>query len=153
MWSTSASGGSLPCCFHTTIGTPHTSQSATQQVSSSWYHSVIRAASHSSHAAAGAAHAGVDVDGRADRHRRPAAGDVDTTVVRPGRSVGAAGHQAEGPAGRPPPPTATADQRRDGDRLGPEGDLDGHRASRRAGPVRRRPGTVAMTWPAGTVDE
>ena len=35
MCSTSASGGSLPCCFHTTMGTSQTSQSATQQVSSS----------------------------------------------------------------------------------------------------------------------
>ena len=34
--------------FHTTIGTPHTSQSATQHTSSSWCHSEMRAASHRS---------------------------------------------------------------------------------------------------------
>ena len=35
MWATSSSGGTAPWCFHTTIGTSHTSQSATQQTSSS----------------------------------------------------------------------------------------------------------------------
>jgi hypothetical protein len=35
MWSMSLSGGVGPWCFQTTMGTPHTSQSATQQMSSS----------------------------------------------------------------------------------------------------------------------
>ena len=48
MCSTSTSGGVAPWRFQTTIGTPHTSQSATQHTSSSWYQVVIRAASHSS---------------------------------------------------------------------------------------------------------
>src|ERR1700722_16479146 len=48
MWATSESGGTGPWCFHTTMGTPQTSQSATQQTSSSWCHSDRRAASQRS---------------------------------------------------------------------------------------------------------
>src|SRR5580700_1020710 len=50
MWATSESGGTGPWCFHTTMGTPQTSQSATQQTSSSWCHSERRAASQRSQA-------------------------------------------------------------------------------------------------------
>ena len=46
----SPSGGVGPWCFHTTMGTPHTSQSATQHTSSSWCHSERRAASQRSQA-------------------------------------------------------------------------------------------------------
>ncbi len=35
MWVWSSAGGSAPCILHTTMGTPHTSQSATQHTSSS----------------------------------------------------------------------------------------------------------------------
>src|ERR1700733_1684820 len=48
MWATSEPGGTGPWCFHTTMGTPQTSQSATQQMSSSWCHSERRAASQRS---------------------------------------------------------------------------------------------------------
>ena len=128
MCSTSASGGSLPCCFHTTIGTPHTSQSATQQVSSSWCHSVIRAASHSSHAAGGPAHpvytstvepTGTDVpaagDGR-DHGGATRAGRTDRRPARPRAARAAAAPTADWP---------TSDGTVTG--LGSEGDLDGHR--------------------------
>ena len=66
------------------MGTPHTSQSATQQTSSSWNHSVIRAASHSSHPApvrlTGCRRSTVAPTGTDD----PADGTVETTVVAPG---------------------------------------------------------------------
>ena len=45
----SLSLGSVPCCFHTTIGTKQDSHSAIQQTSSSNHHVVILAASHNSH--------------------------------------------------------------------------------------------------------
>jgi hypothetical protein len=48
MCASSSSGGSVPCPFQTTIGTSQTSHAAIQQMSSSWYHGVNRAASHSS---------------------------------------------------------------------------------------------------------
>ena len=51
MWAMAAASGSVPWCFHTTIGTPHASQSATQQISSSKYQWVKRSAEQSSHSA------------------------------------------------------------------------------------------------------
>ena len=48
MWETWLSDGAVPWWRHTTIGVSHTSQSATQQMSSSWYQWVKRAASHNS---------------------------------------------------------------------------------------------------------
>jgi hypothetical protein len=48
MCCSSSAGGSVPCPFHTTMGTSHTSHAAIQQMSSSWYQGVKRAASHSS---------------------------------------------------------------------------------------------------------
>ena len=84
MWSTSVSGGSFPCRFHTTMGTSHTSHAATQQTSSSWNHSVIRAASHSSQPALAAGRHNVYmltvVPGCTDV---PAAGSSERTVVEP----------------------------------------------------------------------
>src|ERR1700694_4308300 len=49
MCSSSASGGLAPCLDQTTIGTSQISQSAIQQVSSSWYRKVMAAASQRSH--------------------------------------------------------------------------------------------------------
>ena len=49
MWPRSCSGGSVPWPRHTTIGVAQISQSAIQQMSSSWCQGVIFAASHSGH--------------------------------------------------------------------------------------------------------
>ncbi len=43
-----SSGGVTPWCRHTTIGVEQISHSAIQQISSSWNHSVMRAASQRS---------------------------------------------------------------------------------------------------------
>src|SRR5690242_16855940 len=48
MCSSSDAGGAVPCPRQTTIGTAQISHSAIQQMSSSWNHSVMRAASHRS---------------------------------------------------------------------------------------------------------
>ena len=74
----------MPCCFHTTMGTPHTSQSATQQVSSSWCHSVIRAASHSSQPATVRTHRVYRSTVEPTGTEVPADGDVETTTALPG---------------------------------------------------------------------
>jgi hypothetical protein len=49
MCERSAGGGVTPCSRHTTIGVSQISHSATQQMSSSWYQGVIRAARQRSH--------------------------------------------------------------------------------------------------------
>src|SRR5437868_862202 len=50
MCARSAGGGVVPCWRQTTIGLSQISHSAIQQMSSSWYHGVMRAAAHSSQA-------------------------------------------------------------------------------------------------------
>ena len=83
-----SSGGVGPWCFHTTMGTPHTSQSATQHTSSSWCHSDRRAASQRSQsgsngsATARPASVGEELDGRAGRHGRADGGLGAAHVVR-----------------------------------------------------------------------
>src|SRR5215472_1758184 len=44
MCSSCSGGGAVPCQRHTTMGTSHTSHSAIQQMSSSWYQGVMRLA-------------------------------------------------------------------------------------------------------------
>src|SRR5689334_4861035 len=51
MWASSSAGGATPCPRHTTMGTAQISHSAIQHTSSSWNHSVMRAASQRSHSA------------------------------------------------------------------------------------------------------
>ena len=119
-----ASGGESPCCFHTTMGTSHTSQAATQQTSSSWNHSVMRAASHSSHPASGLLTWCTGRRWCPGGPRCPRPGPSRCTVVESWGSVGAGDVEAEGLEGVGGRGHRVPDHVGDGHRLGP--DRDGH---------------------------
>ena len=100
MCSRSSAGGSVPCARHTTIGVAQIVHSAIQQMSSSWNHGEIRAASHRSRRSA------PNSWPRGGRPRAP-------PMARPGAVAPAAGQtramatspsegSVEGPSGRAP---------------------------------------------------
>jgi carboxymethylenebutenolidase len=85
MWARSASDGSVPWLRHTTIGVAQISQSAIQQMSSSWCHGVMRAASHSGQSGS------VVRSVTAARLRRPGPATDAATVEPMSDSLGPAG--------------------------------------------------------------
>ena len=97
MCSSSSAGGSVPWPRHTTIGTAQISHSAIQQTSSSWNHSVIRAASQRSQSASNA---------YASRH----------AVGAPRPALGGARTRTRAASSGPPPSEEPADERAPDDR-------------------------------------